>query len=367
MLKSKIGTMEAIMLILTIIVTHSILTRPFSILVDYQSASIINIFYVGIIAFFIAYLIYVLFKNFPGLDIIDISELVGGKIFKNIIGSIFIGFFIISSSLLLRNFCEALKIIYYPTTNILFIIAFFVIAVCIANRLEFNAALKTNLIILPIVLISMVFLFCANLGNFIPQKIFPIFGKGLYNTFILGISNLASFGGIAYLYFLPPLLEKPEKFKKIALVSVILTTIYLGFSVAILLFMFSFFIRANEISPLYTAARYIEFGSFFQRLESLFLLIWILAFACYLSIVSKFAMKVFKKITKINSKGPLTDIFGLLILGLALIPKNFAFTQMFENKIYPILVLSIVFVMSLSILLIANIQKWKKKSFRKET
>ena len=362
MSKSKIGTLEAIMLILTIIVTHTILSLPKEILNTTKSASLINIIYVSIIAIFISYIIFRLLKNFPGLDIIDISEFFGGKLLKNIIGIIFITYFIVSSSLLLRSFCESLKIIYFPMTDIVFIILMFVIAVCIANRLDFNATLKTNLLVLPLVLASILFLFFTNINKFVPERIFPILGDGLYNTFVLGLTNLGSFGGIAYLYFLPPFLKEPDKMKKIAIISIGITSLYLLLCVATLLFMFTFYTNVDEITPLYNATRYIEFGNFFQRLDSVFLLIWILIFACYLSIVSKFSSHIFKKLTNIETKKPLIDILGLLILGIALIPKNYAITELFETKIYPYLVLGIVFFLGFLILLCAHLYKKRNKN-----
>lgn len=360
MSRPQIGTLEAIILILSVVVTHTILTLPSDILTSMQSASILNLIFVSVIAIIITYVIFRLFKNFPGLDIIDISELVGGKVLKNLIGTIFITYFLITSSMLLRNFCESIKIIYYPMTNIFFILAFFVIAVCMANRLEFSATLKTNMIILPIVLLSIIFLFFSNMNLFTPERIFPILGDGLYNTFLLGLGNLYSFGGIAFLYLLPPLLKEPDKFKKISLISIGVTALYLILTIATLLFMFSFFVTTNEITPLYNATRYIEFGTFFQRLESVFLLIWILAFACYLSIVSKFSMGIFKKLTKIETKKPLIDIFGLLILAISLIPRNYAMSQNFESNIYPLLVIGIVFFMGLSLLILANLKRRKE-------
>lgn len=361
MTKSKIGTIEAIMLVLTIVVTHTILSLPREILVSTKSATVINLIFVSILAIMISYLIVRLLRNFPGLDIIDISEYLGGKVFKNIIGIIFILHFMVTSSILLRGFCESLKIIYYPMTNIIFIIAMFIIALCIANRLDFNASLKTNLLVLPLVLASIVFLFFANMNKFVPERMFPIFGDGLFNTFVLGLENLAAFEGIILLYFLPPFLKQPEKMKKIALISIGLSSIYLILCVSTLLFMFSFFIDANEISPLYNATRYIEFGNFFQRLESIFLLIWILAFACYLSIISKFSMHIFKKLTNIETKKPLVDIFGILILGISLIPKNYAISNKFETEVYPYLVLGIGFFLGISILILANLLKKKQK------
>lgn len=363
---SKLNVLEAVMLILTIIVTHTILSLPRSILVLTKSATIINLIYISIIAILISYFIYRLLKKFPGSDIIDISEFLGGKILKTIIGTIFIAYFIISSSILLRNFCESLKIIYYSMTNIIFIILLFIVALCTANRLDFSATLKTNTIVVPLVLASMIFLFFANMNKFVPQRMFPLFGDGIFQTFGLGLTNLASFGGIAYLYFLPPLLKEPKYMKKVTLLAVGISAAYLILCVSTLLFMFSFFIEANEITPLYNATRYIEFGNFFQRLESVFLLIWILSFACYLSIVSKFSMRIFQKLTNIENKKALIDVFGLLIFGISIFPKNYAMSENFETKIYPYLVLGIVFILSLSILILANLSKKKKNTTRKE-
>ena len=112
MLKSKIGTVEAIMLVLTIIIVHTILSLPRDIVSAQKSASLLNLFYVSIISIIITLIVYKLFKNFPGLDILDISEIVGGKIFRNIVGIIFITYFIFTASLLLRNFCDSIKVIY---------------------------------------------------------------------------------------------------------------------------------------------------------------------------------------------------------------------------------------------------------------
>lgn len=124
--------------------------------------------------------------------------------------------------------------------------------------------------------------------------------------------------------------------------------------------MFVFFKDVDEIMPLYSAATYIEFGTFFQRLDSLFLLIWTLSFACYISIVSKFSIYVFKKITNIKEIKPIVYPISITIIGIALISKNYAISKFYETKIYPFLVITLVFVVSFFILLFAYFKKKKK-------
>jgi len=184
--------------------------------------------------------------------------------------------------------------------------------------------------------------------------------NGFVNTFIIGIGNIYSFSGIIFLYLLPPLLKKPEHFKKISIISVIIFSIYIFLTVCVILFMFSFFVSKDEILPLYAAARYIEIGSFFVRLESIFLLIWILTFACYLSIVVNFSMLIFKKITNIKNVKVLAYPFSILMLAISLIPKTYADVKYYEGNIYQYIILGFAYVFCILLLIFANFKKLKE-------
>lgn len=357
MTKSKIGTVNAIMLTLSIVISYITSSLPSTIITETKSASLLNIIYTTIIVLFIILLICKLFKKFPGLDILDISKFLGGNILKNIVGGLFISYFIISSAMMLRNFSEKLVVVYYPLTKYIFIALMFIIAISLVNKLSFNSTLNTASIIFPLSLISIILLFCGNLENFSFRKIYPILGNGFYDTFILGLKNIGAFGGISYLYFLPPMLKEPEKFKKISIISMISTGIFIFLCVATLLFMFSSFITTDEIMPLFSAARYIEFGSFFQRFESVFLLIWIISFCCYLSIACKFSAHIFSKIFNLYDMKPILNIFTILIYAISLFPKNYAISNFFETNIYRYLRIVIGFILGIIILILANLKK----------
>ena len=246
-------------------------------------------------------------------------------------------------------------------TDVFFVILLFVICIAITSKLEFTATLKTNLIIIPIMLFSIIFLFTSNMKNFSFSRVFPILGNGFVNTFILGIGNIYSFSGIAFLYFLPPLLKKPENFKKVAITSVVIFALYIILTVSIILFMFSFFVSEDEVLPLYFAARYIEIGTFFVRLESVFLLIWMLVFACYLSIVVRFSMLIFKKITNIKNTKILAYPFSILMLAIALLPKNYANVKYYEANIYKYIILGFSYTFCLLLLIFANVKRRKER------
>ena len=359
MVKSKITTISAIMLTLSIVVSYITSSLPRTFINESKSAALLNIIYITIIVLFIILLFCKLIEKFPGLDLLDISKFLGGDILKNIVGFLFIAYFTISSGIMLRNFCEGLVVVYYPLTSYVFITLMFIISIFLTNRLGFNATLNTASIVFPLVLISAILLFCGNLDNFSFERIYPILGDGFHNTFILGLKNIGAFGGICYLYFLPPLLKEPQKLKKIAVISVIVTGLFILLCVATLLFMFSFFITTDEIMPLFSAARYIEFGSFFQRFESVFLLIWIITFCCFLSITCKFSTHIFNKMFNLSDMKPMLNIFIILIFGISLFPKNYAISNLFETNVYRYLRIAIGFILGMTILILANLKKKK--------
>lgn len=364
MSKNKLGTVEAIFLVLSVLAPFVVTSLPRTILNEQKSSALLNIVYITIICLIICYLIYRFFKKFPGQDIIDVSNYLGGNVFKNIIGVIFILYFIISSSMLLRNFCEGLRAVDYPFTDIIYIALMFLIAISIANHLGFSSTIRTTTLVFPLLLISIVLLFVGNIENFSFERVFPILGDGFYNTFIFGLTNIGAFAGISYIYFLPPLLKNPDKFKEVSLLSSLFSGIFIFICVGTLLFMFAIFVNTNEIMPLFMASRYIEFGSFFQRFESLFLLIWTISFCCYLSISCKFSTYIFKKIFNLQSHLEISYIFVLLIFLITFLPKYYTITNLFETSIYRILTIAMIF-LGLAILILSNLKNNSKNLKKK--
>lgn len=359
--KSKIGNREAIALIFTVMVNHTILSLCKDIVSSTGASSLLNVVYVSIIAILLAVLIYKLLNKFPGLDILDISNFLGGKVLKTIIGILFFSYFAFTAAILLNQFSNILQILYYPTADMLFIALLFIISICIVCNLNFSSIIRTNLLILPIVIISVIFLFFANIKHFSLENLYPILGNGINSTFIAGFGNLFAFGGLALLYFLPPNLKDYKQLKKITILSIILSAIYLLFNISTVLLMFESFVEIDELMPLYSAVRYIEFGTFFQRLDSIFLLIWLISFACYLAIVSNLCVDIFGKITNIKNTKIVALPFALLLLGISLTPNNISVSNFLGSTVYKYCFFILIIFISISILVLANI-KHKKVS-----
>lgn len=359
MSSSKLGTLEGIAFIVIIILNHIVLNVPQNILEYCGSSSCLNIIFITILIFLFLGLILKLWKPFENKDILDISEFLGGNVFKIVLGILFILYFITISSTLLRNFSEMIKVVYFEKATICLMLLFFLIAAAIANRFGFRTISKCNIIIVPIILLNLLIAFFCVSSRFEIKRIFPIWGYGINQTFFSGMSNLFAFSGIGYLYFLKPSLKNSEDFNKISYISIGISAIYLFLSVTTLLFSFADVLTTNEISPVYLLIRGTNFGRFLQRPDALFILGWILSLMSFLSINVWVISNIFKKITKTSDTKPMIYCFCTIIFVFALIPKNMAQIRFIQDTIFRYFTIILIFIVSFIIFLLSNI-KYKK-------
>lgn len=356
----KLNKYEAICLILVIMTNQIILNLPNSILVSTSSAAPLNTVYISLVAIIFTFLVCKLFKIFNNKDLLDISHFLGGHILKTIVGVIYIIFFIFITSILLRYFAEALKSIYFKDTPIIFILLAFLIPPIIINKFGLNTISKVALFFIPILLFSLVFLIYVTLGNFDTSQIFPVLGYGVNETFFSGLSNIFAFGGLAYIYFLNPLLKDTKDFKKISIISIVISALFLFLSVSSLLMVLPFIVSTEEVLSIYILTKTVELGRFLQRIDAVFIFFWIFATLCYISINLFYILNIFKKITKIQHSKEMSYASALIILSVSLLTKNIAEIKYLETIVYKYFTIILVFGISFVILLFANIKHKRK-------
>lgn len=329
-----IGFTEALSILIILTLSHLILTLPKSLLESQGSGIILNIIYITLLAFFIVYILSKLYKNFHGKDILDISEFLFGKIFKFIIGIIFIIYFLFVASLLIRNSTENLKTMYFQNTSIPFLAFFILICASFINKLGSNVVIKCNLIIVPLIIILLTLLFLLSSNNFNTQRFFPILGYGAKSIFLYGSTNLHAFGCIAYLLFIMPFLKNYNQFNKISYCGIGLSSLFIALTSIALLLMFPISIASGSNVPIYMQTRELTIGNFVQRTDAFFVIIWILTLLSYLSIIINFIIIIFKKITNIQFRFSIINCFIAILFGISLLYKNIIQVKYFQANIY---------------------------------
>lgn len=359
--KNKLSKYEAICFILISIITEIILNVSQNFLSTVGTGSIINLIIITIIAFIFCILLDKLFKNFSNSDIFDISEYLGGKILKFIISIIYILFFIFIISSAVSSFCYLIKTIYFPNSPILFVVLFFIIAMIISNSIGFDSIKKISCVIVPLAIASIIFIFFNTLDSSTFYRISPILGEDLKTTLFIGLNNLFIFDFIIYYYFLIPLLKKKSDFSKVSKYTLIISFIILLLTIISLLTKFPLLNKGEEINTLYLLTRSVEIGDFLQRVDALFILLWVICVFTYTSIMLFWILQISKKLFNIQNEKMLSFPFSFICLGISLFLFNSDYFGVIKPDLYKYILIFMIFGLGFIILISANIKKKFKK------
>ena len=130
-----------------------------------------------------------------------------------------------------------------------------------------------------------------------------------------------------------------------------------------LLFLIPSIGEINNTLSIYILSRRVNFGSFIQRIDAVFILIWIMSIFNYLAITLHFSLDTFKRITNIKFEKALTFCFAAFGFTIALIPKTISDINLFERTYYKYASITFVFVVTMVILIWAYFKR--KRSLKK--
>ena len=352
----QIGNFQAIALILIIVINHLILGTPRTLIAETGTGTILNMLYVFLLVLLLIFIINKLFNNFKGKDIVDISEFLGGKVLKVIVGIVFIIYFLVILSTTVRVIVQDLEIIYFQNISVYVLTLAILASIVFVYKYGSSAVVKCNSIIAPIVGIAILIIAFSNVQDFSLDRIFPILGFGAKETFITGASNIFAYSGLAILYFIMPMLKDSKIFKKVSIVSTILVGILIVGSVSSLVLSFPFIENINEISSLYVESRDISYWQVFQRIDGLFVFSWILALLSYISVVLFIIVVIFRKLTNAKKEFPVVLAFATITYVTTLIPNNIAMIRFLEDIVFKYTNIIVAIFLSLIILIFANIK-----------
>lgn len=358
---TKLGNFEAVCLLTILFINHLVPNLPQMILDSSGTASALNVVYIIALALIFVLLIIKLFKKFLGLDIIDISEYLGGKFLKILVGILCIIYLIMESAFLTRMFSKNLLLVYFENYPIAFIIFLILFIAVVANIFGRKSIIKSNTIIVPIAILSIFLTSIFVIDLLKVERSLPLFGNGASQIFLSGASNIFAFNGLFFLFFISPMLEKKENLSKVAFYSVIVSGVLLLLSIITLVYAFSDIYTIIQISPIYYIIVNSRLGAFLERPEIIFIFTWILALMSFLSIAVMYILDIFRKITNSKEHRGLSACVCAIIFIVSIWIKDVFTLEKIANLFYKYGALVLIFGVFTIILICANVKKKIKK------
>ena len=338
-MKNKLSVLEAISIISIITISQIILDFPEYLIHITGTGTIVNLLYLSFFVIVFCIIISNIFKHFANQDIIDISELIGGKVLKFLVSFILILFLFLTATSATSNFIYLIKNTYFKNANFLFVISIFIISILVACYQGFGSTKKVATFFFGILVVSIFCLTLGDNGNFNTNNLVPIFGYNYQTTFKTGFSNIFIFNFILIYFFLMPLLEKKNDYKKIVFSSFFINSLLIIISVIAILQYYPTSItesisNVSSSSIILAVTRRIQISSFLSQTDSIFVLFWGYAILCYISFLIDGIIYIFNKTFHYQEKQSLSFPLISILLGGTILVNSMMKLYYLENYIF---------------------------------
>lgn len=363
--KIVFGRWEGVSLLILAMCTQIFVNMPRSVAEAAGTAGWLLTVYVSLIAFILLLVITRMYSRFEGMDLLDISEYAIGNIGRIIVGSIIYLYLMFIISVVLREYSENVKIIDLTESPISFVTMFYAVGMIVGAYAGIEAIARLAAIGVPVITVGYVIIAVSVSQHSDFSRIMPILGLGPNKIFVEGLSKVSIFSGLLALFLIAPFLKTRDSFKRVGYIGLGLSAVFLTLSALVYLLVYPYPTALENFLPMYQLARLVSYGRFFQRIESLFMIVWVTAALLYLSFALFLAVYLFSKTFKLKYYRPLIIPFAIITYTLSLLPPNLVTAISLETSVFRNLAWMVTYGLTILLLVIANMVKKEAKKGRK--
>ncbi|WP_100400033.1 GerAB/ArcD/ProY family transporter [Bacillus sp. FJAT-44742] len=285
----------------------------------------------GVVIMALIYLCVALQKNFTRENVFE--YLLKGPFSKWIaflLVPIFIIYFIFTSAVVLRYFGIASKMyLLDQTPTEVLVMAMLVISAYAASK-GIEGIIFLNILFVPTIVSALIGVSILNIGNVEVEKVLPVMPEGVFHMFDGIFIPLFALNSVVPLFFLLGFLHKNEVKSTPLMASMGITSLIYSIIVIITYTIFSVETSKIIVFPTIEVAKEIELGGIFERVESIFLAIWVLSIFTSVMLLFFLSVQVTREIFLTNKQTPwLPGVFAFIIFLVTFFPENEAELQSF--------------------------------------
>lgn len=320
--EEKIGYHEALTLLVIILSAKIFLSFPRNMVLLGDAAGWIIVLLSGIYSLVGYFFLASLLKNYPGKNLIQISGQVCGGIIAKIIGLILFFFFLMITSMYLRQLAESFILAILPRTPISVITLSFLILLIYAVILGIETLSRVAWLLGPYLLAALIVILLFSLPQATFDFLVPILGPGPLPLFKYSLIHLSVFAEIILFGIIAPLIRDQGRINRIGLYSLLGATIINTGVTLLAISVFNYASVQKLIFPVFQLTRLITYGEFIQRVEAVFVFLWFFWAGIQLSGLLYGTVVSFAETFRITNYRPLTIPIAVLVFSISLIPGS---------------------------------------------
>jgi spore germination protein KB len=354
--EGKFGVQEAVCLTTIAISAKVFFSSPAALAGLVGNAGWYSTFLSAAIALIGFLFIYRLLRRFPGKDLAEIFDLSLGRVMGFIFCGVLALYMLFIAVTRLSEFNEVIRVYAFPLSPNWFINGLFILCVFVLSRLGLESIARVSKLLIYALLAGLIIVLALGIQNYNTNNLFPILGYGLDKTIPTGIVRSSVYGEVIILAIFASTFQGAKYIKKEGIISIGLSALIISACLLALLLTFPYFTLQEITTPMYEMATLIDYGQYLQRIEPIFLFLWILSTLISTTVIFYSFVWIYCKMFRIQDKRPVILGGIVTLFAASLMHKDIAaiFSNVQFTRAYGSLA---IFVLPLLALIIAVLRK----------
>lgn len=322
---------ELTCILINLITVKMLFSYPRTLVLNSGNAAWLQTIFVSLVSCAVFWFILFLYRKSEMKSLMELSEAVGGRGLKIIVGIILCAVLLFNSSLTMRSLPESIKTVLLPLAPMSMLLLIFGVAIAFGAYMGIFSIARIHALYIPLSAFFLVSFFVLVSPNIDMTNIYPLLSEGTYNIFIKGLPSVSMFSDMIVLFILLPLCNNYDRAKKASHRALIISSII---NILIVLFynlIYSYPSSMEFMLPVYQMTRLIKIGDFFQRLEALFEFVWSFAVLLYSSLYLFVLCYIWKETFDLKYYKPLVLPFAIIMCAVSYLPSSTVKTSGLQN------------------------------------
>jgi len=272
-----------------------------------------------------------LLDRYSGRDLVQIGEHLTGPYVNLLFSLFYLAVFLGGAGLALRAASERMVAGFLPDTPISVVAFSFLLGSTVVSYLGLEAVTRSARFLAGVLVVSALALAVLTVPMWQLHVFFPLWGAGPWKLLLGALANTGDFVQILLLGLIAPFLPA-SKIKHVGVWGVVIGGFFIFLFILLPLLIFTFPAASELTLPSFEVARIISIGRFGQRLEIVFMPIWVFGNLIFLAISLYAGAAVLTSLCRLNDVRPFVLAVAALVMTVAFVPQNVAQTTYWSHR-----------------------------------
>lgn len=266
-------------------------------------------------------------------DIYTIAITLFGKKVAYVMMLVLIAVFFFNSTSLARQYAENTIITALPDIELSLSLLVYTVGALLTGYLGVSGVSRSSVIFMPFMIATFLGATLLLYPYYIPYQLLPWQGYGFNKCMMQGIIGGGFDVGFLAIFILAPAFQNNKTIRQSLIRGIASSVLLKAFVMVVFLMVFGVSVGSEKTMPFFELARLIYLNRFFQHIEALFIVAWVVLGTLAIAINFFITAYLFGRLLNLPIIQPIMPCLAMLMTSLALLPENITQVVMLDEKL----------------------------------